>query len=154
MLAICSCAPKEQPKAEEQLRTLTGIFNVVWPTNYSNAIAGEWTYRALLDGNSQNYERALRLDVPLSDFTLWREAVTNQLGELPKFRAREDPRMTKRFPWWDPHVYPQNEVILYHKELSSNNTYIADLEVYVIRRPEMTESSTNRRFWLVASPIR
>jgi hypothetical protein len=127
-----ACTIKTQPKVGESLQVLSTTFGIGWPTNLSNAIAGEFKYFAPLDGSSRNHQRFLRFEVSPDDFATWRGSITNQLKEFVQFGMSRDPDTMKRFHWWDGHTFPSEHVTHYFKEATSNDVYLAQLSIFVV----------------------
>src|ERR1043166_286976 len=125
-----ACRYNTDSNAQAELRPLETAFGVTWPTNCIRQQVASWEYRAALDGNSKNVETIAKLEVGEATFSSWRQSVAKTMQEYPGFRVPAEPRITKRFAWWNPDSCAPSRITYYYKEVGQNPSYFAKLEVY------------------------
>lgn len=66
-----------------------------------------------------------------SVYLSWYQGAT-KLKEWKEFGAIEEPRLTERFPWWEPHNHAEPNVTLFFREIDEGPDYRATMKILIV----------------------
>jgi hypothetical protein len=131
VITLLGCKRTATESTSTQLTQLSAFYKLPWPTNYFNDYAGTIKYPAL--DYQDNTIALTRLQTDKTNFHKWYIQVTNKMEEYEEFGALVKPEWTKKFPWYNPQVYPDKQVTLYFYQTNPPPDCKGKLCVYTIK---------------------
>jgi hypothetical protein len=112
VFAATACRKYTEAPIEICLAQMQQVFDLTWPTNYTDGHAGIYTYSSMDHGHNEIIFARLQIDsVSYQD---WLKRVSDRLASYEDYPAIYEKRLVKKFPWWDSRAFSGTKAIHFY----------------------------------------